>query len=33
MRVQATSRWITFEFINIEGTVIDSLTLEIPAIE
>jgi len=33
MRVQATSRWITFEFINIEGTVIDNLTLEIPAIE
>lgn len=30
MRVQVTSRWISFEFINIEGTVVDNLTIEIP---
>ncbi len=27
MRVQATSQWITFEFINIQGKVIDTVTL------
>jgi hypothetical protein len=28
MRIQATSNWILFEFVNINGEVIDSLTLQ-----